>query len=304
MFPRPEFDLPILGVDMVGTTSGRITAAVLDISPTRPDGRLPPVYEESLQALPPVAFAEPRALPEWADIFSPHCLFVRLENSTEDRHFLDRIEQWMALHDAGTVRSTPRLKPLPRSASLRPPPLAPGRRLKSDEQATISAGNLRLCAAEMSRSTLTLWQQWSPRPLGKWIFSQLVSFRAPYFATIRPQFRVLEPGRSVVAMRKRRGVLNHIGSVHAIAMCNMAELAGGTMTDVTIPTTHRWIPKGMTVEYRKKATTDLVATATPHSTPEWSSEPCPYEVDVDVTDTAGDTVLHAIITMWVSPRRR
>lgn len=34
-------------------------------------------------------------------------------------------------------------------------------------------------------------------------------------------------------------------------MCNMAELAGGTMTEVTVPSTHRWIPKGMTVEYLK-----------------------------------------------------
>jgi len=56
-------------------------------------------------------------------------------------------------------------------------------------------------------------------------------------------------------------VLNHIGTVHAIAMCNMAELAGGTMTEVTVPATHRWIPKGMTVEYLKKAETDLIAIA-------------------------------------------
>lgn len=47
-------------------------------------------------------------------------------------------------------------------------------------------------------------------------------------------------------------MLNHIGTVHAIAMCNMAELAGGTMTEVTVPSTHRWIPKGMTVEYLKR----------------------------------------------------
>lgn len=46
-------------------------------------------------------------------------------------------------------------------------------------------------------------------------------------------------------------------------MCNMAELAGGTMTEVTVPSTHRWIPKGMTVEYLKKAETDLIAVATP-----------------------------------------
>ena len=36
------------------------------------------------------------------------------------------------------------------------------------------------------------------------------------------------------------------------AMCNMAELAGGLMTDVSIPQGSRWIPSGMTVKYLKK----------------------------------------------------
>ncbi len=56
-------------------------------------------------------------------------------------------------------------------------------------------------------------------------------------------------------------MLNHIGTVHAIAMCNMAELAGGTMTEVTVPSTHRGFPKAWTVEYLKKAETDLIAVA-------------------------------------------
>ena len=103
-------------------------------------------------------------------------------------------------------------------------------------------------------------------------------------------------------MRKRRVVLNHIGSVHAIAMCNMAELAGGTMTEVTIPTTHRWIPKGMSVEYIKVARTDLVAVATPHAAIGWSV-PGEFKVDVVVRDQQGEVVFKALITMWVAPRK-
>jgi len=103
-------------------------------------------------------------------------------------------------------------------------------------------------------------------------------------------------------MRKRRTVLNHLGTVHAIAMCNMAELAGGTMTEVTIPATHRWIPKGMTVEYLKKATTSLVAIATPESKPDWST-PGQYTVGVVVMDRQAEPVFRASIAMWVSPRQ-
>ena len=103
-------------------------------------------------------------------------------------------------------------------------------------------------------------------------------------------------------IKDRRAVHNHIGTVHAIAMCNMAELAGGTMTEVTVPSTHRWIPKGMTVEYLKKATTDLVAVAMPMSEPDWSVAG-EYPVRVVVSDTSGTPVFQAVINMWVSPKK-
>lgn len=98
-------------------------------------------------------------------------------------------------------------------------------------------------------------------------------------------------------------MLNHIGTVHAIAMCNMAELAGGTMTDATVPSTHRWIPKGMTVEYLKKANTDLVAIATPADANFQWNQGSDYLVNVEVKDTKQETVFKAVITMWVSAKK-
>ena len=154
----------------------------------------------------------------------------------------------------------------------------------------------------MRRTTLDLWQSFASRPAGKWAFSRLLCLKAPYFGSIRPRFVELRPEYCEVRMRKRRAVLNHIGTVHAVAMCNMAELAGGTMTEVTIPATHRWIPKGMTVQYLKMAKTDLVAIATPRSPVDWSV-PGEFKVDVVVRDTQGEAVFEAVITMWVAPRR-
>jgi len=150
--------------------------------------------------------------------------------------------------------------------------------------------------------TLAIWQRLAGKPGGKWAFSRLVCLKAPYFGSIRPRFEDLRPEYCRLRIRKRRAVLNHIGTVHAIAMCNMAELAGGTMTEVTIPATHRWIPKGMTVEYLKKATTGLVAVATPESKPDWSA-PGDYPVNVLVTDRGNEAVFRAVITMWVSPKK-
>ena len=153
-----------------------------------------------------------------------------------------------------------------------------------------------------SLNTLAIWERLAFRPGGKWAFSRLLCMKAPYFASIHPAFRELRPGYCEIQVAKRRSALNHLGTMHAIAMCNMAELAGGTMTEVTVPTTHRWIPKGMTVEYLKKATTDLVAVAMPMSEPDWSVAG-EYPVRVVVSDTSGTPVFQAIISMWVSPKK-
>lgn len=155
---------------------------------------------------------------------------------------------------------------------------------------------------KLPTATLDIWNSLANKPGGKWTFSRLLCLKAPYFGSIHPLFRELRPGYCEVFVGKRRSVLNHLGTVHAIAMCNMAELAGGTMTEVTVPTTHRWIPQGMTVEYLKKASSDLVAIATPAATADWS-QPGQYRVNVDVRDVSGTTVFRALITMWVSPRK-
>lgn len=105
-------------------------------------------------------------------------------------------------------------------------------------------------------------------------------------------------------MRKRRRVKNHIGTVHAIAMCNLAELAAGTMMEASLPRSHRWIPKNMTVEYLKKAATDVRAVAALDPMPEFGQDATEIRVRVEVLDHHGDSVLEAFICMWVSLRKK
>ena len=149
---------------------------------------------------------------------------------------------------------------------------------------------------------ITAWEMFSRIPGGKWMFSHLLCLKAPYFASISPRFIELRPGFCEISVKKRRKVLNHIGTIHAIAMCNMVELAGGTMIDVTIPPTHRWIPKEMKVKYIAKAETNLRATAKLDPIPvfEDSTE---FPITVIVVDVNGECVLEAIITMWISKKK-
>lgn len=150
---------------------------------------------------------------------------------------------------------------------------------------------------------LTLYQRLAGQPFGKRLFSLAVTWKAPYFRTIRPVFVDLAPGRGEVRARNRRAVHNHIGTFHAIACCNLAEIAAGTTMEVTLPATHRWIPKSMTVGYLARAETDLRAVAVVPGLSELADdESREVVVPVDVLDTRGRTVVHADITMWVSPR--
>jgi acyl-coenzyme A thioesterase PaaI-like protein len=156
----------------------------------------------------------------------------------------------------------------------------------------------------MTVSVLSLYRRITRWPAGHWIFSRLVCFKAPYFATIAPRFVALEPGRCEVRIRDRRRVHNHLGTVHAIALCNLAELSAGVMTDASIPGDMRWIPRGMTVEYLKKAVGTLHGVATPESAVRSAVDGYDWPVDVQVTDAAGVTVFRARVMMWVSPRKQ
>ncbi len=74
------------------------------------------------------------------------------------------------------------------------------------------------------------------------------------------------------------------------------------MTDVTIPSTYRWIPKGMTVEYIKTAETNLKAVAEMAPVPQLGVA-AELPVTVTVMDTENQMVFRAVITMWVSPNK-
>lgn len=151
-------------------------------------------------------------------------------------------------------------------------------------------------------SLLDLYRRMTRWPGGQWLFSRAICFKAPYFGTIAPLVTRLEPGRCEARIADRRRVRNHIGTVHAIALCNLAELAGGVMVDASLPPSMRWIPKGMGVQYLRKARGTMHAVASPAEPLREATEGYALPVDVAVHDGAGEKVFQARIDMWVSPR--
>lgn len=104
----------------------------------------------------------------------------------------------------------------------------------------------------------------------------------------------------MVSIKKRRKVKNHIGTIHAIAMANLCEIAAGTVIEASLPLTMRWIPKGMTIHYQAKAATAVTVTATmPDVT---HGEAQDVIVACSVKDLEGKEVVRADICMYVTPR--
>ncbi|WP_020496385.1 hotdog fold domain-containing protein [Sciscionella marina] len=151
-------------------------------------------------------------------------------------------------------------------------------------------------------STLRLWERLSALPLGNRLFSAAISLRAPYFGTVLPTVTELRPGHAEVRAPKWWGVHNHIGTFHAIAACNLAEVAMGMLAEATVPGTHRWLPRGMTVEYLAKAKTSLRAVAEPAEPPVFGAAQ-DIPVMVRVYDTAGTEVVRATITIYVTEKK-
>jgi acyl-coenzyme A thioesterase PaaI-like protein len=151
-------------------------------------------------------------------------------------------------------------------------------------------------------STYRAWKQLSGRPGGSRLFSLAAVARVPYFASVLPHVRRMEPGFAEVDVPKWFFVHNHLHTVHAIASCNAAEMAMGMLMEATVPTSHRWIPKAMNVQYLAKATTSLRAIAR-LDPPDFDAirEGTEVVVPVSVVDRAGTEVVHADITTWVTP---
>lgn len=153
-----------------------------------------------------------------------------------------------------------------------------------------------------------LWKSTTNLPVigkiaGKKIFSVAFSQKAPYFGSIRPTVTELRPNHAEVVIRDRRRVHNHIGTVHAIALCNGLEMAMGALAEVTVPADKRWIPKGMEVSYTAKASSDITCYAET-AQEQWDTADGDLPVKVWGTRDDGTVVIEGVINLWVTPKKR
>ncbi len=93
--------------------------------------------------------------------------------------------------------------------------------------------------------------RWAPFR-GK-LFGTLLGRLAPYSATIRPDVVSLRKGYAEVCMRDRPQLRNHLNSLHAIALMNLAEMTTGLAVLSWAGPSFRAILSHLQMDYLKKA---------------------------------------------------
>jgi len=138
------------------------------------------------------------------------------------------------------------------------------------------------------------WKRLSRVPFGRTLFSILIGRMAPYTGTMGARVQELSPGYSRWTLRDRRKVRNHLNSIHAVALVNLAEVSSGTAMLTALPPGTRGIVTGLSMTYLKKARGLLTAECR-CSVPEIRGETT-CEVHADIRDQAGDVVARGTVS--------
>jgi uncharacterized protein (TIGR00369 family) len=144
-----------------------------------------------------------------------------------------------------------------------------------------------------------LWRRLAPLPGGKTLFSLLLGRFAPYSGTLGARVEEFAPGFCRVTLRDRRRVRNHLASVHAMALANLAELASGLAVLAGLAPGVQGIVTGFTISYEKKARGRLSAECRVSGLEATAERE--QEAAVTVTDAAGDVVARATARWRLRP---
>jgi acyl-coenzyme A thioesterase PaaI-like protein len=107
-----------------------------------------------------------------------------------------------------------------------------------------------------------LWTTLSRWPGGKWIFSRILGIAVPYTGSLVIDVEELRHGYARATLQDRWRARNHLNSIHAMAIANLAEAVTGLALNFTLEETRRAILTGFEIRYLLKGRGRLTAECT------------------------------------------
>ncbi len=160
-------------------------------------------------------------------------------------------------------------------------------------------GNLKNLASPATlRST---WGVLRSVPGGGRIMGRVLGQLAPYTGTVRPEVVSLDRGYAKLRIRDTRRVRNHLNSVHAIALINLAEATTGVAMMYSLPDDARGIPNNLAIEYFKKARGPITAECVCDA-PETVTGNLEQTVTAELKNEAGELVARMSARWVIGPR--
>lgn len=144
-----------------------------------------------------------------------------------------------------------------------------------------------------------MWDRLSPLPGGKTLFSRALGMAAPYSGSIGARVKDVRRGHAEVALADRRAVRQHLGSVHAVALVNLAELCGNLAVAYSLADGMRFIVAGLSIDYTKKARGEITASCDVEVPDARDRREIP--VTVILRDRGGDDVARATLRTLIGP---
>ena len=145
------------------------------------------------------------------------------------------------------------------------------------------------------------WQLFAGLPGGKWLFSNLLGLYVPYTGSIAARVETLQPGYGVVTLNDHRKVRNHLKSVHAIALVNLAEMATGLTLMNSLPDNTRGILTGIDMQFLKKARGRLSAECYCDIPSDNSQQE--VQLDGEIRNSQGEVVATARANWLIGPEK-
>ena len=138
-------------------------------------------------------------------------------------------------------------------------------------------------------------------------FTAIFNRAVKYAGTTGIRYEHISPTRSVVTLKNKKPVQNHIGGVHAVASVMIAESATGSIVALNVKSHQVPVIKRMEIDFVKRAVGDMRAEA--HLTPEQiaeieSTDKGEVYVAVTITDAESKEPIHGrMLWAWIPAKR-